>query len=30
MDVPYIRDLFDTRLMFSNVQTEDSYKKKNA
>lgn len=26
MDVPYIRDLFDTRLMFSNVQTEDSYK----
>ena len=25
MDVPYIRDLFDTRLMFSNVQTEDSY-----
>ena len=25
MDVPYIRDLFDTRLMFSNVQAEDSY-----
>ena len=26
MDVPYIRDIFDTRLMFSNIQTEDSYK----
>ena len=26
MDVPYIRDIFDTRLMFSNIHTEDSYK----
>jgi hypothetical protein len=26
MDVPYVRDIFDTRLMFSNVQSEDSYK----
>jgi hypothetical protein len=26
LDVPYIRDIFDTRLMFSNIQTEDSYK----
>jgi hypothetical protein len=24
-DIPYIKELFDTRIMFSNVQVEDSF-----
>jgi hypothetical protein len=24
-DVPYVKELFDTRVMFSNVQVEDSF-----